>query len=97
MSNHVISKVCKEWRALGLELLDSKDEHKLGTIEKDSKNEGSEICCWKMFDEWLNYDNVSWDQLVQAIRKIGLDYYASEIEKLFKCKAVHNHLLLDCS
>ena len=85
----MLPSVSKRWYDLGLELLDPKDEDKLGTIEKDSKLEGVEICCKKMFDKWLERDNVSWDQLVQAIRKIGLNYLASEIEKLFKGKIMH--------
>ena len=85
----MLPSVSKRWNDLGLELLDPKDEDKLSNIEKDSKLEGVEICCKKMFDKWLEYDNVSWDQLVQAIRKIGLNHLASEIEKLFKSKIMH--------
>ena len=89
MHEHVLLSVCTRWYDLGLELLDPKDEAKLDTIEKDSKIEGVEICCKKMFDKWLEYDNVSWNQLIQAIRKIGLKHAASEIEKLFKGKIMH--------
>ena len=81
LHEHVLPSVSTRWYDLGLELLDPKDENKLDTIEKDSKTEGVEICCKKMFNVWLNYDNASWDQLIKAIRKIGLDHAASEIEK----------------
>lgn len=81
--------VCTQWYNLGLELLDPKDENKVDIIETNDRIHGVETCCRKMFDEWLKYGNASWDQLVQAIRKIGLNHPASEIEKLFKCKANH--------
>ena len=86
---HVLRSVSTKWFDLGLELLDPKDEYKVDTIEKNSKSEGVETCCKKMFVEWLKYDNASWDQLVRAIRKIGMNYAASEIEKLFKSKSIH--------
>ena len=89
MHEHVLPSVSTKWYDLGLELLDPKDEEKLDITEKDSKLEGVEICCKKMFDMWLKYDNASWDQLVRAIRKIGLNHAASEIEKLFKGKIIH--------
>ena len=76
--------VCTEWYDLGLELLDSKNEKVLDIIETNHKIEGVQICCRKMFDEWLKSDNVSWDKLVAALRKINQHHAASEIEKLFK-------------
>ena len=88
LHEHVLPSVSTKWYDLGLELLDPKDENKLDVIENDSKTEGVEICCKKMFNKWLEYENnVSWDQLVKAIRKIGLNHAASEIEKLFKGKS----------
>ena len=84
----MLPDVCTKWYDLGLELLDPKDDKKLSTIETDSIKEGVEKCCKKMFAEWLNYKNISWDKLVQAIRKIGLNHTASQIEKLFEGKTI---------
>ena len=79
--------VCTEWYDLGLELLDSKYERELDIIETNHKTQGVQICCRKMFDIWLlKCDNVSWDKLVAALRKINQHHAASEIEKLFKSK-----------
>ena len=87
LREHVIPSVCTRWYDLGLELLLTKDEKELDIIETNSKIEGVQICCRKMFDKWLDYDNVSWDQLVQAMRKIGLNHAATKIVELFTCKA----------
>ena len=67
------------------------DEKKVDVIETNDLIHGVETCCRKMFDEWLKYDNASWDQLVRAIKKIGLNHVRSysEIEKLLKCKAIY--------
>ena len=81
--------VCTDWYNLGLELLDPKDEKRVDIIETNYLIHGVETCCRKMFDEWLKYGNANWDQLVRAIKKIGLNHAASEIEKLFKCKAIY--------
>ena len=80
--------VCLKWAELGRALLDTRDEMKINIIETNNITRGVETCCRKMFDEWLNYDGISWDQLVQALREIGLNYQASEIKKLFKCKTI---------
>ena len=85
-----------------LELLDTKDEKEVNITEVNCKIEGVQTCSRKMFDKWLEYDNVSWDQLVQAMRKIGLNHAATNIEKLFTCKAIatltfvlyHSYLLI---
>ena len=95
LKEHVSQSVCTRWFDLGLELLDAKDEQKIGIIEASHKMEGVQTCCGKMFETWLLYDNANWDQLVKAMRKIGLNHAASEIEKLFKCEAIlmYDHCL----
>ena len=80
--------VCTKWYDLGLELFHTEDEKEVDIIETNNKIEGVQTCCRKMFDKWLEYDNVSWDQLVQAMRKIGLNHTATIIENLFTCKAI---------
>ena len=85
----MLPDVCTRWYDLGLELLDPEDENKLSAIETNYRKDGVQICCKEMFDEWLDYDDVSWDILVQAIRKIKLNHAASKIEKLFESKMIH--------
>ena len=76
----MIPSVCTKWYDLGLELLHTADEQEVDIIETNNKIEGVQTCCRKVLDKWLTYDNVSWDQLVQAMRKIGLNHAATEIE-----------------
>ena len=84
LNKHVIELVATKWYDLGLELLETKYEGELDTIEKDSKAEGSKTCCRKMFSKWLETqsDGASWDQLIQAVKSIGLNKIASDIEQL---------------
>ena len=84
LNKHVIPLVATKWYDLGLELLETKHERELDTIEKDSKVEGAKTCCRKMFSKWLETqsDNASWDQLIQAVKNIELNNVASDIEQL---------------
>ena len=81
----MIPSVCSIWYDLGQELLHTEDE--LGIIETNDRKAGVQTCCRKMFDKWLDHDDVSWNQLVQAMRKIGLNHAVTKIEELFTCKA----------
>ena len=84
LNKHVIPLVATRWYDLGLELLETKYERELDTIEKDSKAEGAKTCCRKMFSKWLETqsDNASWDQLIQAVKNIEVNNVASDIEQL---------------
>ena len=84
LNKHVIPLVATKWYDLGLELLETKHERELDTIEKDNKVEGTKTCCRKMFSKWLETqsDSASWDQLIQAVKNIELDSVANDIEQL---------------
>ena len=84
LNKHVIPLVATRWYDLGLELLETKHERELDTIEKDSKVEGVKTCCRKMFSKWLETqsDDASWDQLIQAAKNIELYDLANNIEQL---------------
>ena len=84
LNKHVIPLVATRWYDLGLELLETKHERELDTIEKDNKAEGAKTCCRKMFSKWLETqsDNASWDQLIQAVKNIEVNNVASDIEQL---------------
>ena len=84
----MLQAVCTKWYDLGLELLDPKDEKELDIIGANSKAEGVRACCKNMFNKWLENESVTWDQLVKAVRKIGLKHAASEIEKLFESEVL---------
>ena len=84
LNKHVIPLVATRWYDLGLELLETKHERELDTIEKDSKVEGTKTCCRKMLSKWLESqsDSASWDQLIQAVKNIELNNVANDIEQL---------------
>ena len=84
LNKHVVPLVATRWYDLGLELLETKHERELDTIEKDSKVEGVKTCCRKMFGKWLESqsDSASWDQLIQAVKNIELNNVANDIEQL---------------
>ena len=45
-------------------------------------------CCQEMFKKWLETENASWDQLLEALRSpsVQLVYVAKEIEEILgKC------------
>ena len=65
LNKHVIPLVATRWYDLGLELLETKHERELDIIEKDSKTEGVNTCCRKMFSKWLEsqFDSASWDRI----------------------------------
>ena len=84
LNRHVITLVATRWYDLGLELLETKHEKELDTIEQDNKVEGAKTCCRKMFSKWLEaqYDSATWDQLIQAVKNIELNNIANDIEQL---------------
>ena len=68
---------------MGLELLDSKYENELDAIEADTKNDGVATSCRKMFNKWLNTDELaSWGKLIEALRIVKLNIVANAIEQL---------------
>lgn len=84
LNNEVVPLVCTRWYDLGLELFIQKDEEQVDIIENNNIKDGVQTCCKKMFTHWLTYDNCTWEQLIKAVRKIGLNHQASEIEKLLQ-------------
>ena len=74
--------ITTRWYDLGLRLLDSNDV--LDEIEVDHRNDVN-TCCRVMFKKWLERKtNASWNQLVSALKNIGMNTAASTICKLFK-------------
>jgi len=67
---------------LGLELLDQKYEDVLHKIKSNYSTSPIE-CCSKMFHLWLDEStNATWDQLIKALRAIGLNMLAHEIAEM---------------
>ena len=83
LNRHVIPLVAAKWYDLGLELLETKHERVLETIETNHRNDTTK-CCRRMFSEWLESqcDSASWDQLIQAVKNVELNIVANDIEQL---------------
>ena len=85
LNQHVISNISSKWEDLGLALLERKYEEKLQQI-KIENNKVSE-CCKEMFRLWLeSCVTATWNQLIQALRVVGLTYLAATIEGMLRPK-----------
>lgn len=79
---HVLPSVATRWYDLGLQLLDPQLENELKIIESDTRNDSKE-CCRKMFNKWLETDELaSWNKLVAALKCIKLNSFASNLNSL---------------
>ena len=80
LNKYVIEDVSFKWHNLGLELLEQEDEETLNVIKMNYANDVNE-CCKEMFKLWLRKcRTATWDQLIQALRKINLNNMAAAIE-----------------
>lgn len=78
LHTHVIPNIpADKWEDLGVELLQTSVE--LSHI-KASSSETSQMCR-KMFDDWLNGRDATWNGLIDALDKVGLTYLAGNIKK----------------
>ena len=74
----VIPAVATKWYTLGLELLGPKYANELETIKADTSP--NMLLCCKMFQKWLNLDNLaSWDKLIKALITIRLNNASSVV------------------
>ena len=72
-----------KWRDLGVKLLEPSliDRRVLEVIAADHPH-SVEGCCKNMFEKWLTTQvDPSWNQLIEALKSIGLNYIASQIEE----------------
>jgi len=93
LNKHVIPVVATKWYDLGLELLDSRYEKELDTIEKDGSKFDVQWCCRKMLGKWLEVsDDPTWEQLTNAVKSISLNDVASSLESLFIPQSEQNRI-----
>ena len=79
-----VSGVATRWYDLGVQLLNSTDTGVLDIIKADHPNDVS-TCCNEMFKKWLEIQHdASWNQLVIALNKIGLNSMADDINKMIR-------------
>ena len=84
LNKYVRDEASAKWHDLGLELLDTKYEGQLKAIQKNHPQDVGE-CCKQMFQLWLNnYPDGTWNQLIQALRVIGLNHSAAKIDGMLK-------------
>ena len=79
---HVAPTIADRWKDIGVQLLDSKsvDQRVLEVIEADHPHSVEE-CCRDVLKKWLyTQSKPSWNELIDAIKKIGLSHRASQLE-----------------
>ena len=82
LHRHVRGSVGLKWHDLGIELLDFGDVDELDKIEAQYQSD-CDKCCTKMFQLWLRKQpTASWNQLIEALRQVGLHALATTIEKM---------------
>ena len=73
--------IAVRWYELGLELVD--DNNILQLITADHGND-TYTCCRKMFHKWLErIPDASWNNLVSALNKIGMENAANIVSEQF--------------
>ena len=86
LKKHVIPCVTVKWRDLGIELV---DPTVLDIIEMDYPRSAEDRCTC-MLRKWLDVQpNASWNQLLEAIKAVGLYWKADDIAKKLKGKWYH--------
>ena len=86
LNKYVRQEVSAKWHDLGLELLEPADEGKLNEIKSNNPQDNGE-CCKQMCQLWLEKSqDPTWSQLIQALREVGLNQLASNVDDILKDK-----------
>ncbi|XP_065917658.1 protein NLRC3-like [Dysidea avara] len=84
--DQVVPSIADKWKDLGVQLLDPSliDQRVLEVIAADHPH-SVEDCCKSVFEKWLNtQEDASWQQLLEALKSVQLDYLSSQIENKLK-------------
>ena len=75
----MVPSVADKWRDIGVHLLDATlvEDRVLEVITANHPH-SVEDCCKSMFEKWRNG---SWNQLIEVLNIIKLDYIANKLEK----------------
>ena len=81
--DHVLPSVADKWRDLGVELLHpTLIEQRVLEVILANHPHSVENCCKSMFEKWLNtQEDASWQQLLEALQTMQLNYLHDQIEK----------------
>lgn len=92
LHDHVVREVAHKWSDLGVQLLKPRT---INIIKSDHPHDSVE-CCKCVLTEWLDTsDNATWNQLIEAIRSVGLVYVANELSEhivSIECEAYSNYI-----
>ena len=92
-----IPDIAHKWYELGIELLDQDGLFQLDVIKCNHPNDISR-CCMAMLLRWLEKNpNVTWHQLVLAVKKLGMNSVSARINALFCGMFIKCTVLLSCS
>ena len=93
LMNNVVPLVATHWYELGLELLGETSFVLLDQIAKKDKLNHKD-CCAKMLTKWQEdqSSNATWDQLIKAMKFIGLSSVASDLEQQIQQLFLSEHL-----
>ena len=96
--DHVVSRVAKNWKDIGVKLLRSDQTYELDIIETKYPQDVFR-CCKCVLEKRLESSvDATWNQLIEALRcpSVGLNYFASELEQRLKpeCKIIAMYLLM---
>ena len=86
LHDHVVSQVAHKWKDLGVQLLRCNQQNELNIEEADHPGNSRE-CCKRVFEIWLNTTaDATWDQLIAALKSVGLNHFASELNGSIRSK-----------
>ena len=83
-----MSNVAQKWHELGVQLLRSDQTNELDIIAANHPQDVVD-CCKCVLKIWLESSvGATWNQLIEILKRIQLDYFASELEQRLKseCK-----------
>ena len=97
--NRVVPQAADKWEKICVQLIGDEHRHIVSTIRRDGH--GSEDCCHKMFDEWLQlYPSATWQDIINAlqsgsVRKIALaeeliEYISTCVYVVYMCVCTSN-------
>ena len=91
LHDHVVMKVADRWKDLGVQLLQSDQQHILNIIATDHPNDAVK-CCKCVLEKWLETaPDATWNQLIEALRSpsVHLIHLADQLEQMIthvQCK-----------
>ena len=77
----MVPSVADKWKDIGVHLLHASEEDRVLEVIGANHPRNVEECCKSMFEKWLNKEDASWNQLIEALNNIELHFIANKLEK----------------